>query len=78
MEPITNKEKIEAALNNQAVTDVVNMRLNHPYQGPCIFSDDLMSDGEKAIWKQRLEENAPKISACAARHGIFARLHNEK
>ncbi len=77
MEPITHKEKIEAALNNQAVTDVVNMRLNHPYQGPNIFSDDHMSDGEKAIWKQRVDENAPKIAACAARLGIFSRLHNQ-
>lgn len=77
MEPITHKEKIEAALNNEAVTAAVGMRLNHPYQGPCIFSDDLMSDGEKAIWKQRSEENAPKIAAAAARHGIFARLSNK-
>lgn len=78
MEPVTHKDKIEAALNNEAVTAVVGMRLNHPCQGPCIFSDGLMSDGEKAIWKQRTEENAPKIAEAAARHGIFSRIYNEE
>ncbi len=65
-------------MNNEAITNIVAMRLNHPYgQGPCIFSDDLMSDGEKAIWKMRSEENAPKIAEAAARHGIFARIYNK-
>ncbi len=71
MEPITYKEKIEAALNNEAVTNAVNIKLNHPYSGSCFFSDDLMSDGEKAILTQRLEVNSPKIAACSARLGIL-------
>jgi hypothetical protein len=76
MEPITHKEKIEAALNNEAVTRCVAMRLNHPYQGPNIFSDDHMSEGEIAIFRQRSKENAPKIAELARRASFDSQLYN--
>lgn len=56
----SRQDLIEAALNNQAVTNVINMRL---HQWPAVP----WSPGARAVYMERLKVNAAKIARIAAR-----------
>jgi hypothetical protein len=67
MESKVDQKRLEAAMNNEAVTRIIEMS-----RGRDCEPEPLMTPGELAFFKDRMQRNAPALAAMASRIGAWS------